>query len=782
MEHKIIEGGEQYLPFARSRIKALRAGGQRYASQRFEVDGVSIDVQIVDDEEYIRIKGGTCVLQMDSGMVDVVSTNYIAEEASHRVGTLHETTRTSGYNASFTEPDGDYLLNPGETSSGQLSGAISKSGKIKGRIKPGPQDAQSFAPKLVLEPGEPLATFAYSPNDDDLLAKKTTAVNCPASIFTGRCRLYVQALYGRRLYNYSDSMSVGEQTELTSAPDKSPVRLAVAGTDLNGRPFLTVQAYAYKDEPATSISVTTSTGVHLDVVTGKHWLFNIQNNSIQVYPLRGTACAESMRKYLKIPLPAGVEALSEDDKEHVEAYILSQCLPDVRHMQTTTSGANIPTHYSMGYGWHWNWTGLQSNIVITTSVNQDAPGYECRESTHYGLTMSRTLDEHKNATWSASLTTIEGPKQWAAIRDNWTIFEPLWSGNFLQKTTSRLCAMFACDAPFYAFYRKDTLQTCRITVTQTGDTEEQMECSPADFEEGYIDPITGNWTRTNYTGLAKTNSMSGGRSRFRQKALSYWTAEFKCAGITMSNLSVGETRAGFTREVSGKTLTSPRYFGAVGSAGWTSNVLIGCPPSTQTVSNGGGLATQPWADLVSYNYDLAYFTEYYACEVMVVVPLFDSECVWARGTRTRNYGESTRTRATHQGYGYALGTRVHWYSAVDGSYAGNSDYSYCGTWYGDLDGTVGAPLLTTPVVEAEIVMDVWKVSCRAGVLDTLPYYIAFEAHANAEETLFDSFKTLTSYSFSNTCVIAQTEKLAPVGIDPAVVTAPPFEPVLVGWA
>lgn len=58
MEHKLILGGEQFLPFARSRIKALRATGLRYASQQFEVDGVSIKVRIAGDQEYIDIVGG----------------------------------------------------------------------------------------------------------------------------------------------------------------------------------------------------------------------------------------------------------------------------------------------------------------------------------------------------------------------------------------------------------------------------------------------------------------------------------------------------------------------------------------------------------------------------------------------------------------------------------------------------------------------------------------------------------------------------------------------------
>lgn len=58
MEHKLILGGEQYLPFARSRIKALRATGLQYASQQFEVDGVSVKVRIAGEHEYIRLEAG----------------------------------------------------------------------------------------------------------------------------------------------------------------------------------------------------------------------------------------------------------------------------------------------------------------------------------------------------------------------------------------------------------------------------------------------------------------------------------------------------------------------------------------------------------------------------------------------------------------------------------------------------------------------------------------------------------------------------------------------------
>ncbi|MDB5886679.1 MAG: hypothetical protein JWR74_2850, partial [Polaromonas sp.] len=77
MEHKLIQGGEIFLPFARSRIKALRAAGLEYASQQFEVGGASVKVRIVGEHEYISIKGG--------GFVSVYSNVQYPETAPSAV-------------------------------------------------------------------------------------------------------------------------------------------------------------------------------------------------------------------------------------------------------------------------------------------------------------------------------------------------------------------------------------------------------------------------------------------------------------------------------------------------------------------------------------------------------------------------------------------------------------------------------------------------------------------------------------------------------------------------
>lgn len=58
MERLLIQGGHEYLPFARSRIRALKTLGMRYVSQTYTVNGVTINVRLENGTEYIRIDGG----------------------------------------------------------------------------------------------------------------------------------------------------------------------------------------------------------------------------------------------------------------------------------------------------------------------------------------------------------------------------------------------------------------------------------------------------------------------------------------------------------------------------------------------------------------------------------------------------------------------------------------------------------------------------------------------------------------------------------------------------
>lgn len=55
MEHRLITGGAQFLPFARSCVQKLKKTGLRYASQTFVIGAVTVNVRLSNGHEFIKI-------------------------------------------------------------------------------------------------------------------------------------------------------------------------------------------------------------------------------------------------------------------------------------------------------------------------------------------------------------------------------------------------------------------------------------------------------------------------------------------------------------------------------------------------------------------------------------------------------------------------------------------------------------------------------------------------------------------------------------------------------
>lgn len=54
--HKLIEGGDEYLPFALGREKALRRTGLKYVAQSYQIGGVKVRIRLEGEHSYISIK------------------------------------------------------------------------------------------------------------------------------------------------------------------------------------------------------------------------------------------------------------------------------------------------------------------------------------------------------------------------------------------------------------------------------------------------------------------------------------------------------------------------------------------------------------------------------------------------------------------------------------------------------------------------------------------------------------------------------------------------------
>ena len=141
MEHKLITGGFQYLPYARSRIKAMRAAGLNYGSESFTFPDATGFVRISGEHAFIRIEGGGQQISMDSGVIDL---------ASSFAGRRADTTSTANYLDGYAlGAEGGqweaWRSKPGGPLAGQVIGTVSFP-PLAGHIRDDLTRAPSFEP------------------------------------------------------------------------------------------------------------------------------------------------------------------------------------------------------------------------------------------------------------------------------------------------------------------------------------------------------------------------------------------------------------------------------------------------------------------------------------------------------------------------------------------------------------------------------------------------------------------------------------------------------------
>ena len=726
MEHKLILGGEKYLPYARSRIRALRAAGFRYARQPFDFPDAEGHVEIVDGIEYIYIKGKGCLLALDSGVVDV---HTIAPLNPRRYldGILYETGYVGRYNTAFvpTDPPTQWRVNPGN--SGQLSGIVSSTPNLHGKVPYDAQPALSFRSKTEA--------------DEILVAKKSAAILCPASIFTGRCRLYVQSIYGRSLYAMQGAKQSG-------TPNPQP-SIGNSGAT----PAIYVDAYPRNGQTLQPVLVTTSSGVHLDAA-GNHWLFCPTSTGVTVYPLKSSKCGEGLRAKL-----VGDE-LNAQDKEHLEAYILADCRPDVANKVEVGHDKSVSS-YSMGYGWHWNWTGLTADIVVHGVYDQDA-FHQAMVSTHYRLTMLLADGE-----WSVTCSIVEGPTNWAVQRSQWVIAHPDFASLELAKLTPRISALFECDAPFYVFYQRDEIQICRVRVAVKNDGPGVRTQT-----RGYAASNTYGANDITHTSLG----LRDGWLEERAPGTNYFAVTFTCGSAIAQDIGTGRTQSGTRYEVNNKA------WDGTYTAGYGSDPIYGTRPFEVGYPSdsdiwevqylAGTLDSDRESAVLQYDWKSLTLASIYYSQAIVVVPTYDAEAIYLKAQRVKytiRSGQYNRYSTDTLGFRFVERSRIsggqeairYGYEA-GGPASGASSVSSNPTF---LDSSTSTELDMTVLV------------CHAGEV-AADFGSTSQFYDNNTDTISASFSTFTGTALNNDAVAISPGHIDSVGAGTGVAAA---APVLVGW-
>lgn len=539
-----------------------------------------------DGMPMVEVEGG-CLLGVDHGIADPLSASPLHPDA-YKSGKLYRTTYVAAHITGAAEDD---PYRP-------IVDEIEPPDNIKGT----PLADGATAPCLKVR--------ADNSNAGDVYDKKVMMARCPPSVFTGRVRLWIQAIYGRQYEMSIVRLSAASYTETPS--------LVIGDTD--------------------PVTIHTSCGIFYEAATGKHWLICVGSTSADIYPLEAENCEEDMRSFLTDPdFPAA-------DKERVETYILSASAPSVSKKQTVTFAAT--GNASMGYGWHFNWDGDRCDIVHNDIVSAPSGGNE-NQSTHYRLTFAKA----ESGAWSVTRTIVEGPVRWKSLRYVEPIAYPDWSINAFARFGAHLGPDTYGNAPFYVFYVRNTLKVCRYSATSASHSIDYSK-SPWYYNPAGSYRLGGDavdWKSFNaWTGKVVTISCGGDSVSYESgsKTSSFFRATpavfdgtyiVYSAGVAYhESSSVTTSVQGYPTYVPSHTISDPTYGpmvvqDVVGSGeGGTSGLLY----ATDTFST----PTHVYLDIAHMECvsteDLGTRSETRSTQFISAIPFNDAEAIYLHGEMT----------------------------------------------------------------------------------------------------------------------------------------------------
>ena len=392
--HILILGGDvKFLPLAKSKVRALadRVGPDGYATEKLIIDGTTIHVEVKKGIQRITMSGSSGLF-MDTGAVDIQTVTVTDPAIGDTDGILNYNT-TQAAQAEQQRLLGTIAI-PGLNCNPPEDGAAAKS--FKAKVTDGAR---------------------VSASEDLLAVKKACSKLSPPSHFTGKMRLFVQAKYGQALSEWGFSLNTANQPPSLDAT-------------YSGIPFQLVPGQC---------------GIYTDT-RKRHYLVQIgmdgqeSYDGVTIYRLTVPQAVESLRSML-----LDIDR-STEERERIEAYLLSVSRPAVA--TKVQLSMQIEARSSMGWGWHFNWSGSSADIVAHTS---DVFGSGLQyQASHYRLAL--LLSEAGE--WSGEIT-VEERVTWGNNKWKTVIAYPDWAESKLLIFGSTFGLKQASNAPVYCFWRRD---------------------------------------------------------------------------------------------------------------------------------------------------------------------------------------------------------------------------------------------------------------------------------------------------------------------------------------
>lgn len=378
VDHRII-GKSQALYY--NTINMLEIGGLSSIQKRFTLLGSTILItcykNVISDFIYGYIDIDTDSpevlagavensLYMESGIFDMQA-NYLVEcsEASYVPAYLKYTGWIAGYINSIEHPmqGKTELLDKPDNNGNVFKGEqIADETLSKSLGCSGDNRVDSISPCSIVFNGAPYYC-------EDLYPLKAAQRYLPASNFSGKLALMVQAIYGSKRRDY----------RLISA---------VLG-------MLSIGGFYIQSIYKPSYGLITTENYEFFIV-------KILNESTTYYPVRLSSVAE---KFLDVA--RNNQSLSEDEVKKIEAYALSTAIIDSNNY-IQGERVDVPLGIPLGYGWQWRWDGLQADVCVNY---EEGTNYK-RIFKHYRLSISYQYESDGSISFTETLTTVSTDDYW----------------------------------------------------------------------------------------------------------------------------------------------------------------------------------------------------------------------------------------------------------------------------------------------------------------------------------------------------------------------------------
>ena len=332
------------------------------------------------------------------------------------------------------------------------------------------------------------------------MTKKKAMSIWPASIFSGKMRLFMQALYGAKEPNPDNP---GDYFPFVLDNMDEPTVLSLR-SGLDGGGMLMVRSY--------SMGIFTAPD-------DTYWLLDINEGPRNVLVNKiNTSKATSLVKQLK--------DMGADERAKAEAYIFANSKVEIPKSENTVYATGTFPEVigsAMAYGWKWNTDGSKASIVVHEQLGETIPETRWHARTVH-LTFSYTAAQGDTPARISVSGVVEDSNDWI---DGWgatNLFVPESPNKYSPLLLHSLRAgsglippiiPFA-DTPIYGYYVNDAWTPVILSNNGVASTVTNSSASgvvypygagpPEHSEQPWVGAAVDGWRPHSYTFLTKSIS------------------------------------------------------------------------------------------------------------------------------------------------------------------------------------------------------------------------------------------------------------------------------------